>query len=363
MRANILLIEDNPVQQRVLQKMLEADFMVHAYSTCHDSLDALAGRMDPPDLILCDMQLPDGSGLDLRQMIQQRNELKLCPFIFLTGSLDNQVRRRAMEMGIDDFLQKPVEREELIDVLNRTLTRSRQLRHGHDQKLQQQLNQPLRPHLPEQIGPYNCWLQHRETMSGGGDFAFLLETPKTHFILIGDVMGHGAPAKFFLHAYAGYLYGTVRALRDEAANLGAADLLTLLNEAVFADPYLRNWSLTCMVVALHEEGPVTLAGAGHPSPWLLTSQGIETLHVSGVLPGLLPEAHYEETSVDLPPGARLLLHTDGIQQPESFQEHLCKMPTPQMGEMFMADSKGDDATLVILERPSFLHRPAGIDNL
>ena len=71
-----------------------------------------------PDLILCDINMPNKDGYEVVEDIRQSEELNTVPFIFLTAFTEKQNMRQGMEKGADDFLVKPYTREELLAAIN-----------------------------------------------------------------------------------------------------------------------------------------------------------------------------------------------------------------------------------------------------
>jgi DNA-binding response OmpR family regulator len=109
----ILIIEDDLRVARALKIRFESK----GYETAIAS-DAILGANlalhAQPDLIILDIGLPDGNGLQLAEKFQRQPETKYTPIIFLTASKDPNLRRRAMEMRVAGLLEKPYDPEELL---------------------------------------------------------------------------------------------------------------------------------------------------------------------------------------------------------------------------------------------------------
>lgn len=115
---HLLVVEDNPVNAKVVCKMLERLGM---RATCLSSgaevLDFI--ERNEVDAVLMDCQLPDMDGYDATRGIRRR-EARLgghLPVIALTGGVEEAVRRRCLEAGMDDYLGKPVSPEALASCL------------------------------------------------------------------------------------------------------------------------------------------------------------------------------------------------------------------------------------------------------
>jgi DNA-binding response OmpR family regulator len=109
----ILIIEDD----QKIARALEIRFRAKGYETAIAS-DAILGANlalhAQPDLIILDIGLPDGNGLQLAEKFQRQPETRRTPIIFVTASKDPNLRRRAMEMRVAGLFEKPYNPEELL---------------------------------------------------------------------------------------------------------------------------------------------------------------------------------------------------------------------------------------------------------
>jgi serine phosphatase RsbU (regulator of sigma subunit) len=146
----------------------------------------------------------------------------------------------------------------------------------------------------------------------GGDFYQVLALPDGAYLLvIGDVSGKGLRA-----AMTGIL--VIGALRAVAARgLGPAEVLVALNEALLESN--SDGFVTCLCLHLDPSGEVRIANAGHLAPYRnhphgagLTVANIELPVDFGFPLGIVPDAEYSETTLELAPGDTLTLLTDGV---------------------------------------------------
>ena len=119
----ILVIEDEPEMRRNLATILQLEH--------YQPLTAENGRLglqlaskERPDLILCDVMMPELDGYGVLQALQQDPALALIPFIFLTAKGEKQDRRSGMNLGADDYLTKPVAKADLLRAIANRLRRS-----------------------------------------------------------------------------------------------------------------------------------------------------------------------------------------------------------------------------------------------
>jgi predicted ATPase/GAF domain-containing protein/DNA-binding response OmpR family regulator len=91
-----------------------------------------------PDLIICDIMMPDMDGYDVLKVLRQESSTVIIPFIFLTAKTERSDMRQGMNLGADDYLMKPFEIDELLEAINTRLQRQ-EIREKHAQILQEQL--------------------------------------------------------------------------------------------------------------------------------------------------------------------------------------------------------------------------------
>jgi len=116
----ILVVEDNTVNQRVLTGILEhAGHRVKLALSGDEALDILADELDRLDLVVLDMNMPGRSGID--RFMDTSADL---PVIMLTADATLDARERSLAAGVDSFLTKPVDAHRLIEEVAR-LTRDR----------------------------------------------------------------------------------------------------------------------------------------------------------------------------------------------------------------------------------------------
>src|SRR5256885_3432253 len=85
-------------------------------------------RSDPPDLILCDVMMPEMDGFAVLEALRAEPRLAEIPFIFLTALDDRSSTRRGMNLGADDYLPKPFTRNELMEAVNSRLKKFENLK-------------------------------------------------------------------------------------------------------------------------------------------------------------------------------------------------------------------------------------------
>ncbi|HKX60262.1 MAG TPA: response regulator transcription factor, partial [Verrucomicrobiae bacterium] len=121
----ILVIEDEPEMRRNITALLRYyDYEPIAAENGPKGVEA--ARRTKPDLILCDVMMPEMDGYGVLQTLQTDPELARVPFIYLTAKGEKDDLRCGMNLGADDYLTKPVANADLIRAIEARLRRSEQ---------------------------------------------------------------------------------------------------------------------------------------------------------------------------------------------------------------------------------------------
>ena len=122
--ATILAVEDEPLNRRLLHAVLEpAGYRVIDAATLAEAREWLASNL--PDLILLDLRLPDGNGLELARELKGSEEWRRVPIVAATASAMPPVQLDADDAGCDGFLAKPIPPSTLRAEIEKQLRRAR----------------------------------------------------------------------------------------------------------------------------------------------------------------------------------------------------------------------------------------------
>ena len=121
----ILVIEDEPEMRRNITALLRYyNYEPVAAENGRQGIEA--ARREKPDLILCDVMMPELDGHAVLQALQTDASLARVPFIFLTAKGEKDDLRSGMNLGADDYLTKPVANADLVKAIETRLRRSEQ---------------------------------------------------------------------------------------------------------------------------------------------------------------------------------------------------------------------------------------------
>jgi DNA-binding response OmpR family regulator len=116
----VLVIEDDPGIAHVLETILKLN-NINVIVANNGSLGLKYIKAEKPQIILCDIMLPDMLGYDILKIVKQDNETYKIPFIFLTAFADPADVRKGMNEGADDYITKPFNADTIIKAIQSRL--------------------------------------------------------------------------------------------------------------------------------------------------------------------------------------------------------------------------------------------------
>jgi sigma-B regulation protein RsbU (phosphoserine phosphatase) len=210
--VRVLIVEDDPFTLTILKKRLaKAKYIVETATNGREGLEK--ADIFHPELILSDWMMPEMDGCEFCARIKRREQNGVNAtiyFILLTAKGEDGDKVKALDTGVDEYLVKPCDGEELMARLRAAerIIRLRQTLSQRNHELQQaigRINKELqatseiqRNMLPQQlpeIPEYQFGAYYQPSTECSGDFYDVLELGDGRLgITIGDVSGHGAPA-------------------------------------------------------------------------------------------------------------------------------------------------------------------------
>ena len=318
-RLLLLLIEDDRGDALLVEELL-ADTGLNAEVSWVPTLAAAEEQLDRvrPDCLLLDMNLPDATGLAALDHITRRDPT--LPIVVLTGLTDEHFAVSAVSAGAQDYLVKGhVEPDMLLRAVLYAVERKRaeltavdlaasQLRTRENARLERGLlPSPLLLDDPG-VDIVARYRPSRENALLGGDFYDFVQTAdRTVHVMIGDVAGHGPDEA----ALGVALRIAWRALTF--AGLRGPDRMRELNRILRTERAGSGSFATVLSLAIGPSGPtITAVRAGHPGMLLHHDGTVEWVVPPGAPALGLHDGDWRAEQVPLPPGAGLVLLTDGL---------------------------------------------------
>lgn len=123
MSKRILVIEDNEEVRDNLAEILE--LYGYTVTQAEDGIKGVRAAMEIlPDLILCDVMMPNLDGFGVLNLIGENERTAGIPFIFITARTEKEDIRRGMNLGADDYITKPFYKDELLKVVQTRLKKA-----------------------------------------------------------------------------------------------------------------------------------------------------------------------------------------------------------------------------------------------
>lgn len=114
MKQCILLIEDNTFIRENTAEWLElSDYEVIVASGGKEALEMMT-TIKSPDLILCDIMMPEMDGYEFLKIVKKQYQLTPVPFIYLTAYSEKKDIEKGLQIGASDYIVKPFEPDELV---------------------------------------------------------------------------------------------------------------------------------------------------------------------------------------------------------------------------------------------------------
>ncbi len=145
----ILLIEDETLLRREMAEILQFE----GYKVIEAENGAIGLKMaleNLPDLILCDVMMPEMDGFEVLDALRDNPSTKLIPFIMITALGEREYVRSGMDSGADDYIVKPFKRKELLNALTSRLKKSADIR-AHTESSLDDLRSKLIRSLPHEL--------------------------------------------------------------------------------------------------------------------------------------------------------------------------------------------------------------------
>lgn len=113
----ILVIEDDAITRNIFLEILESEGFV-AIGAENGQIGIEKAEKYLPDLIICDLLMPVMDGYTVLIKLHKNPLTAIIPFIFLTANDTKEAMRKGMELGADDYLNKPATVDQLLKVIN-----------------------------------------------------------------------------------------------------------------------------------------------------------------------------------------------------------------------------------------------------
>ncbi|MEI8114614.1 MAG: response regulator, partial [Bacteroidia bacterium] len=145
----VLFIDDNHELRQITLEALELEgFKVMGAEDGRQGIEIAKKQL--PDIILCDIMMPETDGFEVYSELRQYAPTSLTPFIFLTALAEKENLRKGMEIGADDYVTKPFTLAELLTTIYSRLIKSEVIETRIEVR-QKELRERIINHLPHEL--------------------------------------------------------------------------------------------------------------------------------------------------------------------------------------------------------------------
>jgi len=323
--SQILIIDDDPTTRLILSKALIGEgYEIDVAANGQVGLQK--AQQLSPSLIICDWMMPLMDGLEVCRHVKSINSLANTYFILLTSRDGVEDVVKGLENGADDFLPKPIRKEEIkarvraglrLHQANKDLEFQKS-RLEADQAQAAEYVRSLLPKKLEGVVTINSYFEP-STQLGGDSFDFYWLDSEHLVIYLLDVSGHGVGAALLSVSVLNLLRtkGLQSKKIDKTVNLTQpSQVLDTLNEyfqmSRYNDLYFTIW----YGVYNKNTHQLTYSSAGHPPAVLITTQALSSqplsLKTTGLPIGIIPDAVYQDYSCPIEQLSELYVFSDGV---------------------------------------------------
>jgi serine phosphatase RsbU (regulator of sigma subunit) len=309
----VYVVDDDASIRLAMDSLIRSiGFRAQTFPTARDFLQHKPSSA--PGCLVLDVQLPDLSGLDLQRELTQA-DIRL-PVIFISGLGDVPTSVRAMKAGAVEFLTKPLEEQDLINSIHEAVERDRAAR---QESRRQQSELEVAARIQQGLMAVTTPPRWFATVSGrnlpcaaiGGDFFSAAKVDEEMVVAIADVSGKGIAAAVMASLLQGMIHEAV------LSRVPLSEIARGANEFFCLRDLCAKYA-TFVIACLRPDGTLDYINCGHVEPLIARPPGVVTrLSESNRPVGLLPASDYSSSSVNLYPGDRIILVTDGVTEAES----------------------------------------------
>lgn len=331
MNEQILIVDDDPDIRAILGMVLKrVGYEICEAGDGYEAIEIIGKKTC--DLILLDLNMPDLSGFDVCKILKADEKTKNVPVIFLTASGDSEDKIRAFDFGAADYITKTFNRGELIARVRTQLKlasalkslesanerlNERQEELYEDLQAAARIQETLLPKSLDKIkGVKASWRFHPSNIVAGDLFNIVPLSQDHYGIYMLDVSGHGVSSAMVTVSLYQTLHSIDNSILYESelkqTPKRPGEVLKKLNTMYPIERFGKYFTMAYVLLNT-KTGEMSYSLAGHPSPILITKESsISSLSKGGAITGFEEFIPFEEETIMLTKGDKVILYTDGL---------------------------------------------------
>jgi phosphoserine phosphatase RsbU/P len=307
----VLVTDDSAANRKYLEYVLEEDGYRLLLAESGEQCLEIA-RVEKPALILLDVVMGGIDGFETLRRLKLEPETVRTPVIMLTSLDDQESKLKAFELGAVDYIVKsasPAEVKARVRVHMRLRLATEELIASNTESLSK-LGAMQKSFLiqPGEIPDATFSVYYKSLQEAGGDFYDVVPVSDgVYFYFLADVSGHDIATSYITPAVKVLLkqFATPAFAVEETVSY----MNGILSQTVCSEYYLTAFALRINRRAMK----AVLLVAGHPPAVFIPKEGpCRFVGGKGPLIGMIENATYRSETMDVQPGDRFLLYTDGL---------------------------------------------------
>ncbi len=321
----ILVVDDEidlePMMRQKFRKEIRSGTYEFVFAL--NGVEALKQIIEYPEIgiVLSDINMPEMDGLTLLTRLKElQNPALKTVIVSAYGDMENI--RTAMNRGAFDFITKPIDFEDLVITIDKTLEEIRLIRKSLDEhnqlisiqedlnvarEIQQAILPKIFPPFPG-IRQFDIFASMEAAKSVGGDFYdfFMIDENRLGFV-IGDVSGKGVPAAIFMAVSRTLIRAT------GIQGVSAVECISSVNKLLCLESVSSMFVTVFYGILNLSTGEVEYVNAGHNPPYIVSPSGISKVEMTGgIVLGVFDDFEFQSKTFMLNPGDYFFLFTDGV---------------------------------------------------
>jgi len=315
-KGSILIVDDSTTNLAILGAILSerSEYVLMTAETGEEAIRQAERNL--PDLVLLDIVIPDIDGYEVARRLQADERTRNIAIIFITSLNDPEDKAKAFQVGGIDYITKPFNHLEVLSRVDAHIRLRRQYEHiaelrgeiAEELVLAQKIQKSIMPRRSFSFPPLQAACVYLPYGSIGGDFFDVIDIGggRTLSIVV-DVTGHGIPAALYtMLLKANLLYSSHQIT-------SAAEYMARLNRSLCQTMEEGFYPSAIALLVDTRSMRLSYVNAAHPYPLYHPHDGKPRfLQVTNTILGVSPDTTFEEETVALFPGDRILVYTDGL---------------------------------------------------